>query len=63
MADYVDLDPRTLRTAEERAEADAVSGVVSGPRVVGSRRHDAFWAAVAAKAGRAHVLPFAPRED
>lgn len=23
----------------------------------------AFWAAVAAKAGRAHVLPFAPRED
>jgi len=43
------VERRTLREAEERAEADAGSAVVSGARVVGSRRHEAFWAAVAAR--------------
>lgn len=54
---YVELDPATLRQAQDRADADACSCVVRGARVV--QTHRQFWAWVEQKhSARASVRRF-----
>jgi hypothetical protein len=57
---YVLLDRHTLQRAEERAQAEASSAVVSRAVVTGKRRSEAeqrFWQAIDARASS----PSAPR--
>lgn len=53
VGDYLDIHEscraQMIRQAEDAAERDAQSCVVRHATVVGSRQHEAFWAAVEAQ--------------